>query len=52
LIEIKDKPVPIECPSTKLSMSKLVGAEGEELDSNEPYVYPEIFVIDNLSNND
>ena len=33
-------------------MSKLVGAEGEELDSNEPYVYPEIFVIDNLSNND
>ena len=56
MIEIKDKLVYIECPSTELSMPKLVGAEGE-LDSSVSYSYPnyfqpETFAIDNLSNND
>jgi len=45
-----------ERPSTKLSMPKLVGAEGES-DSNEAYAYPkfsypEIFAIDNLLDNE
>jgi len=39
LIEIKDKLVPTECPSTKLSVPKFMGAEGES-DCNEPYTQP------------
>lgn len=31
-------------------MPKLVGEEGEELDSNEPYSYPEIFEIFAINN--
>ena len=58
LIEIKNKLLLIECPSTELSMTKFVGAEGE-LDFSEPYSYPnlfypeifEFFAIDNMSNN-
>ena len=42
LIEIKDKLLLIECPSTKLSMTKFVGVEGE-LDFSEPYSYPNLF---------
>jgi len=48
--------IPKDYPSTELSMPKLVGAEGE-LDSSEShsypdYSYPEIFSIENSSNND
>jgi len=55
LIKIKEKLVPIECPSTELSMAKLVGAEGES-DFGEPYAYsnysyPEIFEIFTIDKN-
>ena len=51
LIKIKDKLVPIEYPSTKLSMTKLTGAK-KEPDFYNPYSCPEIFAIINLWDND